>query len=174
VRLGGRKSGQLIGGRTQAMFSIQAKKIGSQQRAATRIEIGVNPLLHKELTELVKSREMRESQLFELSKIIDFSRKNPGKVHPEIIEKARKTAAVLTAEIKVIRESQTAMEENIELSRQSRVIAEQALYEGVEVLLGGQQYKVSGERRGCAIGFNEDGVLGLISLAELSGEAVIR
>lgn len=174
VRIGGKKSGQLIGGHTQAMFSIAAKKIGSLQRVATRIEIGVNPVMHKQLQDTIKSREARETQLFELSKIIDFARKNPGKVQVEAVEKARKAASALAAAIAQIREEQTTLEAQIELSRQSRVIAEQTLFEGVEVLLGGQHYKAVGEHSACALGLNEEGVLGLISLAEISGEQLVR
>lgn len=174
VRVGGKKSGQLIGGHTQAMFSIAAKKIGSQQRAATRIEIGVNPVMHKQLQEVIKSRESREAQLFELSKLIDYSRKNPGKVPAEAVDKARKAAQALGLAIADIRAEQTAMEESIELSRQSRVIAEQTLFEGVVVLMGGQQCKVVGEHGPCAIGLNEEGVVGILSLAEIAGEQVVR
>lgn len=165
IRIGNQRHGHLIGGRAQATFSIQAKVFGSPNRVSTRLEIGVNPVMHKQLQTLASARAEKENQLLELSKLLDFARRNPGRLPPDTQEKARLTAASLGAEIEAIRLEQDELGAQIELSRQARVIAEQALHEGVEVTLAGQHYCVNGDHGPVAIGLGDNG-LGLLPLTE--------
>lgn len=163
IRVGNEKRGHIVGGHVRATLSITAKVIGSTNRVRTLCEIGVNPLMHKRLLEMCKQRDGKETQLLEVSKLMDFARKNPGKLRPEMIAKALATAKVLSAEIAAMREEQDGMVNKIELSQQSRVTVEQAIYEGVEVHMGSQLFKVRGEHGACAIGLGDAG-LGLISV----------
>jgi hypothetical protein len=158
IRVGNQKRGHIIGGKAQATLSITGRVIGSPNRVATRLEIGVNPSFHKQLLELAKDRDGKENQLLEISKLLDFASKNPGKVRPEMIEKARTTAGVLGEAIAAMREEQEGLTKKIELSQQSRVIAEQAIHEGAEVVMGNQRYRVVGEQGACAIGLTENGL----------------
>jgi carbamoylphosphate synthase large subunit len=107
---------------------------------------------------MAKDRDGKENQLLEISKLLDFAHKNPGKVRPEMIEKARTTAGALGEAIAAMREEQDVLTKKIELSLQSRVIAEQAIYEGAEVLMGNQRHRVVGEQGACAIGLTEHGL----------------
>jgi hypothetical protein len=75
-----------------------------------------------------------------------------------MIEKARTTAGVLGEAIAAMREEQEGLTKKIELSQQSRVIAEQAIHEGAEVVMGNQRYRVVGEQGACAIGLTENGL----------------
>lgn len=165
VRVGDQRRGHIIGGRVQATLSITAKVIGSPNRVRTYCEIGVNPLMHKQLLEMCKRRDARETQLLEVSKLLDFGSKNPGKLRPEMLEKARATAVALSADIAALREEQDLLTKKIELSLQSRVNVQQALHEGVEVVMGNQRYRVVGEYGACAVGLGPGG-LELIKLAE--------
>lgn len=158
IRVGNQRRGHVIGGSAQATLSITAKVIGSPNRVLTRLEIGVNPALHKQLLEMAKDRDGRENQLLEISKLLDFARKNPGKVRPEMLDKARATAAQLSEGIAQLREEQELLTKKIDLSRQSRVVAEQAIHEGAEVLMGNQRYRVVGEHGPCAVGLGERGL----------------
>lgn len=168
IHVGNKRRGHIIGGHVQATLSITAKVIGSPNRVRTHCEIGVNPLMHKQLLEMCKSRDGRENQLLEISKLLDFSHKNPGKLRPEMIDKARATAAALSAEIAAMREEQDLLTQKIELSQQSRVNAQQAIYEGVEVHQGNQRYRVVGEHGPCAIGLGNAG-LELLTLEKEAG-----
>jgi uncharacterized protein (DUF342 family) len=167
VRVGDQRRGHVIGGRVQATLSITAKVIGSPNRVRTYCEIGVNPLMHKQLLEMSKRRDGLETQLLEVSKLLDFGSKNPGKLRPEMLEKARATAAALSADIAALREEQDVLTKKIELSLQSRVNAQQALYEGVEVTMGSQRYRVVGEHGACAVGLGPAG----LELINLEAEA---
>lgn len=158
ILVGGKRRGHIIGGRAQATLSIKGKVLGSPNRVATRFEIGVDPNLHKLAQEKAKLRDGKENQLLEISKLLDFARHNPQRIRPEMLEKARTTAAGLAAEIAAIREDEQALEKKIELAQQSRVIAEEAIYEGVEVFLGNQRYRVAGEHGAGSIGLGKGGL----------------
>lgn len=158
ISVGNKKRGHIIGGNVQATLSITAKVIGSPNRVRTRCQIGVNPVMQKQLLEMNKNREARESQLLEVSKLLDFARKNPDKVRPEMLDKARLAAASISADIAARREEQELLARKIELSQQSRVNAQQALHEGVEVIMGNQCYRVVGEKGPSAVGLGEHGL----------------
>lgn len=169
IHVAGKRRGHIIGGRIHATLSITAKVIGSPNRVKTYCEIGVNPLMHKQLLQMSKTRDERENQLLEVSKLLDFARKNPGKLRPEMVEKARATAASLSAEIAGMREEQNVLTKKIELSQQSRVVAQQLLLEGVEVHMGNLSYRVVGEQGACAVGVGHNG-LELQALDEKANE----
>ena len=161
IRVGNKKRGHIIGGSAQATLSITAKVIGSPNRVRTHLEIGVNPLMHKQLLDLAHDRDAKETQLLEISKLISFAHKNPGKLAPEMIEKARATAAATSAAIAGLREEQEILTAKIALSMQSRVTAEQALHEGTEIAMGALSYRVISEQGACAVGLMQ-GKLGLL------------
>lgn len=167
VRVGNKRRGHIIGGTVHATLSIAAKVFGSPNRVRTHLEIGVNPLMHKQLLAKATARDGKETQLLEISKLLAFARANPGKLRPEMIEKARATAALLSADIAAMREEQDVLTQKIELSQHSRVLVEQAIYEGVEVLMGNQRYRVVGEHGPCAVALGKGG-LGLVPLEEVS------
>lgn len=158
VLVGDKKRGCIIGGRTQATLSIKAKVLGSPNRVTTLVEIGVNPAMQKKLHEMAKQRDARETQLLEVSKLLEFAHQHPERIRPEMLEKARQAAAALANDIAAMREAQDELTRKIQLSMQSRVVAEQAMYEGVEVHMGGHRYRVVGERGPGAIGLTKGGL----------------
>ncbi|WP_415036601.1 DUF342 domain-containing protein [Azonexus sp.] len=157
VKVGGKKRGNIVGGSVQATYSIAAKVLGSPNRSLTRCYIGVNPNLLQEVQELAKVRDGLETQLLEVSKLLDFAAKNPGRMPPHMIEKARVTAAQLSQQIAEKRAQQEVLQQQLELAQGARVVAEQLLYDGVEVHFGAVRYKVAGEHAGCAVANGENG-----------------
>jgi hypothetical protein len=158
ISVGGKRRGHIIGGHLQATLSITGKVVGSPNRVFTHCAIGVNPLMHKQLLQMSKARDERENQLLEVAKLLDFGRKNPGRLRPEMVDKARATAAQLSAQIAEMREEQDVLTKKIELSQHSRLVAKELLCEGVEVHLGNQCYKVVGEHGACAVGLGSHGL----------------
>lgn len=165
IHVGGRKRGHIIGGITQATLSINAKVIGSPHRVKTRCEIGVNPLMHKQLLDMCKIRDARENQLIEVNKLLDFASKNPGKLKPDIIEKANVTAAALTEEIASMVLEQEILTNKIALSQQSRVNVHEIIHDGVVVNMGNQKYLNVTDQGACSITLVR-GELAAIGLAE--------
>ena len=158
VRVGNQKRGHIIGGKTRATLSVTARVIGSPNRVATFFEIGVNPGMHKLLLDMAEKRDGKETQLLEVSKLLDFAAHHPGKIRPDMVDKARQTAAALSAEIAEMRDEQEALTQKIALSQEAKVIVEQAMHEGVEVHLGKFRYRVPGERGAGAIGLDKHGL----------------
>jgi hypothetical protein len=159
IRVGHQRRGHIVGGTLQATLSITAKVIGSPNRARTTLEIGVNPLMHQQLLALAKDRDGKETQLLEVSKLLDLADRVPGKLPPAMVAKARATAAALSAAIAELREAQEDLTRKIDLSLTARVVAEQAIHEGTEVILGGQRYRVAGEHAAFVVGLDGNGVL---------------
>lgn len=169
VVVGDKGRGHLIGGHVQATLSITAKTIGSPNRVRTVCEIGVNPLMHKQLLEMSTRRDGLENQLLDVSKLLDFARKNPGKLKPEMIEKARATAAALSPRIAELRAEQEVMTKKIDLSLLARVTVLHCLHDGGEVHMGNQCYRAAGDQPACAVGLGPGG-LGLL-LPDADAEA---
>jgi uncharacterized protein (DUF342 family) len=145
ILVGNRRRGQIIGGRAQATLSVKAKVLGSPNHMVTRFEIGVDPGLLKQVHELANQRDAKETQLLEVSKLLDFAAHNPQRIPPETLERARTTAAGLSAEIATLRETQQALTTKIELAQQSCVIGTQAMYEGVDVTMGAFRHRLYGD-----------------------------
>ena len=145
IKVGKGKRGHIIGGRAQAMLSIVARVLGAPNRIATHCHIGVSPSLQKEARELAEQRDALETQLLEISKLLDFASHNPGRLHPEMIDKARQTAAAHSDDIARLRQAEQALADRIALAQEARVVAEETLHEGVEVHVGSQRYRVVGD-----------------------------
>ncbi|THF63545.1 DUF342 domain-containing protein [Pseudothauera rhizosphaerae] len=165
IRVGNKRRGHIIGGRALATLSISGKVLGSPNRIATNLEVGVSPATHKRMHELAKTRDGKEKQLLDISKLLAFAGHNPGRVDPAMVERARNTAKVLADEIQALRDEEQSLAELVARSQQARVTAEQVLHEGVNVQMGTLHYSVSGEHGAAAIGLN-DGVLGLLAAGD--------
>jgi uncharacterized protein (DUF342 family) len=146
VRVGGKKRGHVVGGIARAMLSVTAKVLGAENRTRTRVEIGVNPGMHKMLLEVAKQRDERETALLEVSKLLDFASKNPGRLSAQKIDQARATAARLAEDIAAMRGEQDLLSQKIELSQAAQVVVQITVHEGVEVQMGNRVFKVSAEQ----------------------------
>lgn len=164
IKVGKAKRGNIIGGRAQAMLSITARVLGAPNRITTACHIGVHPSLQKEARELAEQRDGVETQLLEISKLLDFARNNPGRLRPEMIEKARVTAASLSDEIARLREAEKQLTDKIALAQEARVVAEETLHEGVEVHVGNLRYRVVGDHGAGQIQMGANG-LELVALS---------
>lgn len=169
VRVGDKRRGHIIGGQVLATLSITAKVLGSPNRIATLLEIGVSPDLHKRSLELAHERDGKEQQLLDVSKLIAFARSNPKRVTADVLERAMHTAAALSAEIAALREEEQALEQVSELALQARVFATQRIHEGVTVQLGAQSFRVPREQAGTVIGLGQGG-LGFLSDESVTGQ----
>lgn len=169
VRVGDKRRGHIIGGHVLATLSITAKVLGSPNRVATLLEVGVSPELHKRALELAHARDDKEKQLLDVSKLMAFGRSNPARVRPDMLERASHTAAALSSEIAALREDEQALERVSELSQQARVFATQHIHEGVTVQLGNQRFRAPREQAGVVIGLGHDG-LGILPDEASSGQ----
>jgi uncharacterized protein len=97
-------------------------------------EIGVNPAMHRRMLDLAKLRDARETQLIDVGKLLTMAEQQPGKLPEATLDKARQTAASLNAAIAELREQAELLNRQVGLAMSARVIAQQKLFEGVDVL----------------------------------------
>ncbi|MBL8473473.1 MAG: DUF342 domain-containing protein [Rhodocyclaceae bacterium] len=145
VMVGKTRRGQVLGGHIEAMLSVTAKVLGSPLRVPTQIDLGISPTLHSTLLDLAQQRDAKETQMLEVSKLLDLAARMPGRLPAETLEKARRTAEHLSATIADLRARQELLTQQIEVAQTATVTATQHLHEGVKVELGSQQFAVPGE-----------------------------
>lgn len=167
VKVGKGRRGHIIGGQVRAMLSITARVLGAPNRISTRCQIGVNPGLYKQARELAAERDQLENQLLEVSKLLDFARHHPERLRPGMEDKARQTAAALSASILHLREEENQIAAQLALAQSARVVAEESLHEGVEVQFGNLAYRVAGDHGSGQILLG-DGCLELVGLQDKS------
>lgn len=167
VKVGNRKRGHITGGHIQATLSVSAKVIGSTSRTTTRIEIGVDPSTHKILLAVAQRRDLAENKMLEASKRLAFATKNPGKVRPEMIEHENAHYEQYSQEIAELRALGEQLSKKINLSLDAHVVAEQQIFEGVEVVLGKRAYRVRGENGPSIVGLKA----GLLTLSPYRRES---
>lgn len=142
ICVGNKRRGHIIGGHALATLSITGKVLGSPNRIATTFEVGVSPAMNRRMQELAHERDAREKQLLDISKLLVFADRNPSRVDPKMLERACATTRNLSAEIESLRDEEQRLNQLVMLSQQARVVAEQAMYEGVTVLMGSHRYRL--------------------------------
>ena len=152
IRVGNKRRGHIIGGQALATLSITGKVLGSPNRIATAFEVGVSPAMNRRMQELAHERDAHEKQLLDISKLLVFADRNPSRVDPKMVERACATAKNLSAEIEALRDEEQRLNDLVMLSQQARVIAEQAMYEGVTVLMGTHRYRLARDQGPAQIG----------------------
>lgn len=158
VRVGDKRRGHIIGGRVLATLSVTGKVLGSPNRVKTEFEIGIDPALSKRMLELAHARDDKEKKLLDVSKLLAFAQQNPARVTSDMLERARHTAAALSAEISTLREEEDSLKQVADLALDARVHAIQQLHEGVSVRLGTQVLRVAHDQGAAVIGLGESGL----------------
>lgn len=158
IVVGNKRRGHIIGGKALATLSISGKVLGSPNRITTVFEVGVSPELNKRSAEISRARSAKEAQLLEISKLLAFAGHHPDRIPKEALARARTTAAGLSDEIQALREESDELARRIAMAQSSRVVASQAMHDGVVVQMGGQRYKVQGEHGPCFVALGKHGL----------------
>lgn len=159
VVVGHKQRGHIIGGHVQATLMIKAKVIGSAAHIATRVDIGLDPRLRAQQQRLVHQREQVEEQLAQVAKLLDMAQRLPERVPQATATRARHTADSLNATIARLREDEVVLAEQLRLAKTAKVIAEQAVFEGVEIHCGPQFVPVEADlTHGMQFGLGEAGL----------------
>jgi uncharacterized protein (DUF342 family) len=146
VVVGNKQRGHIIGGQVQATLMIKAKVIGSAAHIATRVDIGLDPRLRAQQQRLQHQRQQAEEQLAQIAKLLEMAQRLPERVPEATAVRARHTADSLNATIARLREEEALLAEQLRLARSAKVLAEQAIFEGVEVHCGTHVARVEGDR----------------------------
>ncbi|MDP2879741.1 MAG: FapA family protein [Sulfuricella sp.] len=142
----GKGKGRIIGGLTQATLLVKAQVIGSPSLTKTVVEVGFHPKMNDRLRLLASEREEWDKKLEDVQRVLAFAKLNPGKLSEETLQKAEKTLVSAQARIAELQDEHEILNGQLRLSDKGRVVVEKTLYEGVEVMSGGQRYKAVAER----------------------------
>ncbi|HUX65406.1 FapA family protein [Sulfuricella sp.] len=142
----GSGKGRIIGGLIQATLLVKAQVIGSPSLTRTVVEVGFHPKMNDRLRLLVSEREEWDKKLEDVQRVLAFSKLNPGRLSEETLQKAEKTLVAAQARIAELQDEHEVLNGQLQLADKGRVVVEKILFEGVEVMSGGQRYKAVAER----------------------------
>ncbi|MDO9046962.1 MAG: FapA family protein [Methylobacter sp.] len=142
----GGKKGLIIGGSARAMMLIQAVSIGSDAGIKTYIQAGLNPHTQEQLNGIKREIEANEKNQDDIKKIIAFIENNPEKDKNGLLDKARRTLDNLTIEIARHQADQENLLAEMSFAEYAKIVVERTIYNGVEIRIGDQIWKVQEER----------------------------
>lgn len=139
----GSKTGQIIGGRTQATMRIATGVLGTNTGTKTYAQVGVDPYLEKQIADKEQEFKRKCDELDNVIKLLMYFKKVPEKGAGGVAQKVEATrgqllAAIddLTAELKVLRSK-------VEMAEQACVEVAGQIHYGVEVRIGQQIWQAS-------------------------------
>jgi len=145
IVVGHKQRGHIIGGKCQATLLVKAKVIGSAAHIATHIEVGLNPKLRAQQHRHQQHRQQIEEQMAQVAKLLDLAIRLPERVPPETVKRARITSESLRRTLLRLEEEGTLLQEQLRLAESAKVVAEQAVFEGLEVRCGNLHYATTGD-----------------------------
>jgi len=138
----GTGSGRIIGGLIEATLLVQAGIIGSDAGIHTRVMVGSNPFLHEKLRQADTELQATLKELAEIAKLVDFIETHPGRVKPEIAEKAGNTRLALEQKRDQLLENNQQLAAQIELAESAKVVVEKSVFNNVQIEINGKFHRV--------------------------------
>ncbi|MGR9014432.1 MAG: DUF342 domain-containing protein [Gammaproteobacteria bacterium] len=142
----GGKKGLIIGGTARAMMLIQASSIGSASGIKTYIQAGLSPLTQEQLSNLEQGISAIEKKQDDINKIVTFVKNNPEKNKDGLLDKALRTLDNLITEIARLQAEREELLAEMSFAEYAKIIADQAIYNGVEIQIGDKIWKTKEER----------------------------
>ncbi|MBQ9364246.1 MAG: DUF342 domain-containing protein [Schwartzia sp.] len=156
------KRGLVTGGYLAAGEEIRAKTIGNHLFVATRLVVGVNPMLQRKYQQTCKDYAEKKKKLSQLTKAlntlgkIDISKLPPARA-AQISQMTRSQfplAGQIERDEKLIKE----MEDQIAEMREGRVKVDEKIYPGTKVIINSVMKNILSEEQHCTLSVEEDEV----------------
>ncbi|MBZ0093602.1 MAG: FapA family protein, partial [Sulfuricellaceae bacterium] len=154
----GSGKGRIIGGQVAATLLVQTAVIGSLAGVKTRIMVGMNPFLHEKLRNAAKHLEAEGGELAEVDKLLSFIAGHPGRLSPEVCDKARNTRQALVQKIQLALEEKSELSLQVELAAEAKVVVEKTVFNNVQIEIGGQIHWVELGRNSGTFFLAEEGI----------------
>lgn len=138
----GASDGQILGGRAQASLLVQADVLGSTVATKTRIQVGVDPYLEEQIKNKQAVIQGKVDELDQVLKLIVFFERNPKKNVGGVAEKVEMKRVQQLAEIDTLTKEQNLLEAQLEMVDKACVKISKTVYDGVEIQIGRQTWKV--------------------------------
>jgi uncharacterized protein (DUF342 family) len=134
------RRGFIAGGHVIAAEEIRAKTVGTHLAVATDLEVGVNPAIRSEYTELRKEIKKNEITLDQAQKALNVLKGvNPADLPPdkrEMMLKLTKAQFHLAGQVEAMRRRITEIELLFEEMRYGRIRVAEMVYPGVKIVIG--------------------------------------
>jgi len=147
--------GSIIGGLAEATLLVQAKEIGSQGGVKTRVRVGTNPYIHEKLRHTANLLETKAKELDEIIKLLKYIEEHPERIKAEIQSKAENTRVALLQEMEQAQQEKTELELALELADDAKVVVEKAVFDNVQIEIGGKIHHVELQRSGGTFSLKE-------------------
>ncbi|MFU8787422.1 MAG: DUF342 domain-containing protein [Methylobacter sp.] len=142
---GGKKS-HIIGGITCASMLVKAGMIGSTSGSLTKVKVGLNPYLQRQVDRLKVELEENEKEQEDIKKIGMFVMSNPEKNKNGLLKKLLHTREKLEADYAKLNEKRIQILSEMPVVDQVQVIVENAVYCGTEIHIGHAVWKNEEDR----------------------------
>ncbi len=143
IIVGKGKTGQIIGGRAQAMMRVAAGALGAPTGIKTQVQVGCNPYLEKQIAEADAEFSRTCGELENISKLLAYFRQNPAKGEGGVAARAIATHGQLKAMIDTLMAEIKVLQSQLELTEQATVEAGEQICYGVEVRISQQVWQPS-------------------------------
>lgn len=144
----GAKTGQIIGGRTQATLRIAAGSLGATSGVKTYVRVGFDPYLEKQIADKELEFKRRCEEVDRVIKLLEFFRQNPKKGEGGVAEKVEATRQQLLASIAAVTEELKALRAKEKLAEHARVEVGSEIHDGVEVQIAQHIWQASEDMGG--------------------------
>jgi len=144
----GAKTGQIIGGRTQATLKVAAGILGATSGVKTHVRVGFDPYLEKQIADKELEFKRHCDEVDRVIKLLEYFRHNPKKGEGGIAEKVEATRVQLLASIAAATEELKALHAKEQLAEQARVEVGSEIHDGVEVQIAQHIWQASEDMGG--------------------------
>lgn len=144
----GTKTGQVIGGRSQATSRVAAGVLGASMGVKTYIQVGIDPYLEQQIAEVERQLQKKYDEIDNVVKLLAYFKQNPKKGEGGIAEKVETTRKQVMASIDTLTEEMKALREQLGLAEQAEVQVGATIHFGVEVHIARQSWQAPDDMSG--------------------------
>ena len=138
----------IVGGQTRALLRVASSVIGSNSGTPTLVQVGVNPRLNAEFTQIEQTRKRKLDELTRIIQLITFFEQNPAKVQASMRDKAINTRDSLEYDIAELSQKLERLASQLQLADGAVMNIGRTIFGGVRMQIGAKLLNVLDERTG--------------------------
>ena len=154
------RRGQIMGGSTFAGEEIEATQIGNPANVATKLEVGVNPMVQRQYKAVCQEYGDTKKKLDEIKKTlatlgkVDISKLPPER--QEMVAQLGKVRFQVEGQLERLLEEMDELEEKIQSMKRGRIRAADTIYPGVKLKINNVIKNVHSEEKRCTLSVEGD------------------
>ena len=154
------RRGQIMGGSTFAGEEIEATQIGNPANVATKLEVGVNPMVQRQYKAVCQEYGDTKKKLDEIKKTlatlgkVDISKLPPER--QEMVAQLGKVRFQVEGQLERLLEEMDGLEEKIQSMKRGRIRAADTIYPGVKLKINNVIKNIHSEEKRCTLSVEGD------------------